>query len=809
MARKKKESAPVRPEVIIQRNMEDVMHDSMMPYSEHVILERALPRVEDGLKPVQRRILFTMHELGNTPDKPHRKCARIVGDCLGKYHPHGDSSVYDALARMAQPFVMRTMLVDGHGNFGSIDGDSPAAMRYTEARMTQAAMAMLQDIDKDTVGFHLNFDDTQKEPDLLPSRFPNLLVNGSNGIAVGLATSIPPHNLGEAIDAVIAQIDDPNITTAGLMQYMPAPDFPTGGVLARDGELVQAYETGRGKLKVRAKVHIEDGTAGRKLIVVDEVPYQVNKASMLEKVLKVSEEKKSIFGGIYDIRDESDRLGMRAVIEVRKDSDPQNILNALYKYTDFQTTYGVNMVAIADGKPRQMGIRQMIGYYIDHQKNVVTRRTKYELQQAEARAHILEGLIIAVDNLDEVIRIIRSSKTPREARDRLMQRFDLSQIQAQAILDMRLQRLTNLEVLSLKKEYEDLVKLIKGLKAILASEKRLMSVIKKELLSVKAQFADPRRTQLSDSFEEGTIEEEIPVAEAAVVVLTRAGFIRRMAPKAFDKAYANSEFTDLPRLVIRTTTDSKLLFFTDVGNAYIVQADRIPEANRPKDRGLPIGGVLAGLEKDEMLVSLMDAENWTGELIFITSKGLIKRSLLSEYNIRKSRFVALNLKNGDSLLKVIQPAEHESLLLLSRLGMAIHFAVGEISLIGRTASGVKAMALADDDEVRFAFAHDSEGEVVMISDMGYMKRCLLIDFDRQARGGKGVRAFNFLKNGANGTCIAGALFVTEPFRFDILQKSGTSTVCSTEDVAIEQRNGRGQPHVMVVMDDVVTELIRR
>ena len=356
MARKKKEE-PVqhRPEEIIQRNMEDVMHESMMPYSEHVILERALPRVEDGLKPVQRRILFTMHELGNTPDKPHRKCARIVGDCLGKYHPHGDSSVYDALARMAQPFVMRTMLVDGHGNFGSIDGDSPAAMRYTEARMTEAAMAMLRDIEKDTVGFHLNFDDTQKEPDLLPARFPNLLVNGANGIAVGLATSIPPHNLGEAIDATIAQIDRPKITTAELMQIMPAPDFPTGGVLARDGELVQAYETGRGKLKVRAKVHIEDGTAGRKLIVVDEVPYQVNKAAMLEKVLKVSEEKKGIFSGIYDIRDESDRMGMRAVVEVKKDADPEKILNALYKYTDFQTTFGVNMVAIAEGKPRQMG----------------------------------------------------------------------------------------------------------------------------------------------------------------------------------------------------------------------------------------------------------------------------------------------------------------------------------------------------------------------------------------------------------------------------------------------------------------------
>ena len=377
MAKKKDDNKPIRPEEIIQKSMEDVMHDSMIPYSEHVILERALPRVEDGLKPVQRRILYTMHELGNTPDKPHRKCARIVGDCLGKYHPHGDSSVYDALTRMAQPFVMRGMLVDGHGNFGSIDGDSPAAMRYTEARMTELAMVMLRDIDKDTVDFHLNFDDTQREPDLLPGRYPNLLVNGASGIAVGLATNIPLHNLGEAIDGTIALIDNPKLTTRELMQYIPAPDFPTGGILAGDGELLQAYETGRGKLQVRAKVHIEDGTAGRKLIVMDEMPYQVNKAALLEKILRVSEEKKNLFSGIYDIRDESDRMGMRAVVEVKRDVDVDKLLTALYKYSDMQVTFGVNMVAIAGGKPVQMGLKRMLEYYIEHQKNVVTRRTKY------------------------------------------------------------------------------------------------------------------------------------------------------------------------------------------------------------------------------------------------------------------------------------------------------------------------------------------------------------------------------------------------------------------------------------------------
>ena len=805
MARRKKDDlTPRRPEEIIEKNMEDVMHDSMMPYSEYVILERALPRVEDGLKPVQRRILYTMHELGNTSDKPHRKCARIVGDCLGKFHPHGDTSVYDALARMAQPFVMRTQLVDGHGNFGSIDGDSPAAMRYTEARMTEQAEVMLKDIEKDTVGFHLNFDDTIKEPDLLPARFPNLLVNGSSGIAVGLATNIPPHNLGEAIDAVIAQIDDPKITTQALMQVMPGPDFPTGGLLAKDEELVQAYETGRGKLKVRARVHIEDGAAGRKLIVIDEVPYQVNKAAMLEKILRVSEEKKGVLSNIYDIRDESDRMGMRAVVEVRKDCDPEKVLNALYKYSDLQVTFGVNMVAIAEGKPKQMGIKQIIGHYIDHQKNVVTRRTKYELQQAEARAHILEGLIIAVDNLDEVIRLIRGSKTPKEARDKLMARFELTQIQAQAILDMRLQRLTNLEVLSLKKEYEDLTKLIAKFRGILGSERKLMGVIKKELLEIRDKYADSRRTELVDSFEEIAVEEEKAPADETVVIYTQAGFIKRMPPKAYEK----TEFADPPRIAVNTMTDRKLMFFTDVGNCYLLPASQITETSKPKDRGLPLGGVLAGLENDERLVAMLDSGDWQGELLFVTEKGLAKRTSLADYNVRKSRFAAINLKNGDRLLSVQRPEGFESALLLTRQGMAIHFAVEEVSLIGRTAAGVKAVTLAPGDGVAFAFLHNSEGEIVMISDLGYMKRCLLIDFDRQARGGKGLKAFNFLKNGQNGRAVAGALMVKEAFDFRILQKGGTATACNTEDVAIEPRSGRGQPYVVVVMDDMVTEIVR-
>ena len=797
----------IRMEEIIQKTMEDVMHDSMIPYSEHVILERALPRVEDGLKPVQRRILFTMHELGNTHDKPHRKCARIVGDCLGKYHPHGDSSVYDALTRMAQPFVMRAMLVDGHGNFGSIDGDSPAAMRYTEARMTELAMVMLQDIDKDTVDFHLNFDDTQREPDLLPGRYPNLLVNGASGIAVGLATNIPPHNLGEVIDGAVALIDNPDLSTRELMQYIPAPDFPTGGILSGDGELIQAYETGRGKLQVRARVHIEKGNAGRSLIVMDEMPYQVNKAALLEKILRLSEEKKNLFSGIYDIRDESDRTGMRAVVELKKDIDPDKMLKVLYKYSDMQVTFGVNMVAIAGGKPVQMGLKRMLEYYICHQKNVVTRRTRYELAQAEARAHILEGLIIAVDNLDEVIKLIRSSKTPKEAKEKLIARFALTAIQAQAILDMRLQRLTNLEVVSLKDEYAQLVKRIANLKAILKSEKKLMAVIKKELGEIREKFADARRTEIVGSFEAIVIEEETAVPDEARVLLTRNGFIKRMLPKACEKAIAGNEFADPPVQVIDCMTNEKLLFFTDAGNCYPVTVEQIPEA-RVKERGLPPGGLLAGLEKDENLIGVLHAGKWDGEVLLATANGLIKRTAMADLNVRKGRYACIGLKGDDKLIAAMNSAGFAGVLLVTEGAMAIHFAVEDVSLIGRTAAGVKSITLSPEDKVAFVFLHNSEGEIVLASDMGYLKRCLLIDFERQARGGKGVKCMNLLKNGTNGKCIAGALMVTDPFDFNIVQKSGLLTTFNTEDVSIETKNGKGQPYAVVVMGDVVVGLSR-
>jgi DNA gyrase subunit A len=473
--RKKDENQWVQNEdLVIQSPLEEVLHKSIMPYAEYVIMERALPRVEDGLKPVQRRILYTMHELGLTPDKPYRKSARIVGDTLGKYHPHGDTSVYDAMVRMAQGFNMRAVLVDGHGNFGSMDGDSAAAMRYTEARLMPLAMEILRDIEKDTVNFSLNFDDTMKEPDILPGRFPNLLVNGSSGIAVGLATNIPPHNLAEVIDAVIAKMENPQISLEDLMNIIHGPDFPTGGIMIGCEELKKAYETGKGKVFLRAKVEVEKAANGKKLLVITEIPYQVNKASLLEKILKLSEEKKGVLTGISDIRDESDHQGTRAVIELKKDADEEKILNYLYKYSDLQITFGINIVAIADGAPKQMGLQDILFYYIRHQKDVVTKRTQYDLDKAKAKEHVLEGLMIAVQNIDAVISTIRASKNVKEARIRLMKQFELSEIQAQAILDMRLQKLTSLEITNLEKEYRETQKKIKELTAILESENLLI-----------------------------------------------------------------------------------------------------------------------------------------------------------------------------------------------------------------------------------------------------------------------------------------------------------------------------------------------
>ena len=819
MARHKEPEKPIvkdDPSRIIEINMEDVMHNSMMPYAEHVILERALPRVEDGLKPVQRRILYTMMELGTTPDKPHRKCARIVGDCLGKYHPHGDSSVYGALVHMAQDFSMRAPMVDGHGNFGSIDGDGAAAMRYTEARMTPLAMEMLRDIEKDTVPFRLNFDDTLKEPDMLPARFPNLLVNGANGIAVGLATNIPTHNLSESIRAVLAQMDNPDISLDELMQILPGPDFPTGGVLLNNEEIRKGYETGRGKLTLRARVHVEDGANGKKMLVITEVPYQVNKAAMLEKIHKLSEEKKVALGGICDIRDESDRTGMRAVIELRRDISPEKVLAYLYKYSDLQVTFGVNMVAIADGKPVLLTLKQLIDGYITYQKRVVTRRTEYELKQAKARAHILEGLMIALDNLDEVIALIRASKSPKEARTALMERFALTEVQAQAILDMRLQKLTGLEIENLRKEYADVLKLIGRLEGILKSERKLREVIRREMEELAEQYGDERRTTL-EAPEDVPVDlpDSTPVPEDAVVVFTESGYLKRVSPAQLKRTplpTAEENPGDSARFLLPSTTAETLYIFTDLGNCYPVSVGKLAEC-KPRDRGQLLAGVLAGLEDAEQALWMFTADSAKlkamPDFLFITKHGMIKRSAAEDYDVRSRKYPALSLKKGDVLLDVRPASSQQDLLLITRGGMSIRFPLSGVPVQGRTASGVRAMSLDSGDEV-CCFRQLTEGdEVILFSERGWAKRIPQVDFESQNRSGKGVRCFYFNKNGSNGRVIAGVCIIPEnvPCRLVVPQLRSPATQLNRNEILLQNRSGKGMPYIMAILDDVVTGVI--
>lgn len=805
---------PITPD-IIQMPLEDVMHMSMMPYAEHVILERALPRVEDGLKPVQRRILYTMMELGNTPDKPHRKCARIVGDCLGKYHPHGDISVYDALVRMAQGFSLRATLVDGHGNFGSIDGDSAAAMRYTEARMAPLALQMLRDLDKDTVPFHLNFDDTLKEPEILPARFPNLLVNGASGIAVGLATNIPPHNLSEVIRAVDLRIDKPKATLDDFMQVLPAPDFPTGGVLLDTPEIRAAYQTGRGKLTLRARVHIEKGPLGRSLICITEVPYGVNKADMLSKILKLSDEKKAIFGCIHDIRDESDRTGLRAVVEIKKDYDPNKVLQKLYKYSDLQVTYGVNMVAIYQGKPVQMGLIAMLDAFIEHQKNVITRRSQYDLDQAKARDHIVEGLIHAVDVLDEVIKTIRASKNGKEARERLCAQFGLTEVQAQAILDLRLQRLTGLEILALREEAEQLHKRIAELEAILGSERKLLGVIKKELGEIGAQYGDERRTTILREEELPSVEEEddleTPVPEDAVVLYTRGGQLRRMAPRIFDKLDLTTQESDMPRYLLRTQTDHTLLFFTDRGQCYPLAVSAINESLRPKERGVALTGILQGIEADEKCVRILDiapkAFESTPDLLFFTQNGLVKRSAATEYAVRRQRFAALALKDGDRVVDVALAQPHADVAIIARSGMSIRFTLDTVPSQGRASGGVKGIALAIGDQVIRGCTLQNSEQMLVFSESGYAKRIPGAMLDPQGRGGKGVKCFGFNKNGSNGSYIAACVKLSGVRDFTVLQAGGMLSPMNSESIACQSLADKGKTAIIALMDDVVTDII--
>ena len=777
--------------------LEEVLPNSMLPYAEYVILDRALPRVEDGLKPVQRRILYTMYDMGLTPDKPHKKSARIVGECMGKYHPHGDSSVYDAMVRMAQDFNMRMTLVNGHGNFGSVDGDPAAAMRYTEARLEPLALELLRDIEKDTVRFGLNFDDSLKEPETLPGRFPNLLVNGASGIAVGLATNIPPHNLGEVIDGVVAYINNPRIKLFEMMKYIKAPDFPTGGYIIAN-ELLQAYETGRGKITLRAKVSVEEGDNDKKLIVISELPYQVNKAKLLTKIADLREEKKDILGGISEITDESDRNGMRAVIKVKKDADVDKILAALYKFTDLECSFGINMVAIADGKPQQMGLLDIIKHYVAYQREVVLRRTKFDLAQAKERCHILEGLIIAVRNIDEVIQIIKTSESVPAARQRLRDRFDLSERQAQAILDLRLARLTKLEIYKLEQELEELKKLIARLTAIVESKKLQMDVVAEELREIKKAYKSERKSSLVFDIADIKVEkfDDVRPVEKCVLVYTADDKIKVVQEKNFNMSDKNlgerSTLSDVLKLQLHTSTDKVVYSFTNMGNCYKIDFEDI-EPGKLKDKGMKYSDLCPDAIEGEKPVYFAEVGDKMpkGSLMFYSKLGYVKKSDWKEYNILKYAFQAVKVNEGDEIIGIEQddPEPTTTLFFVTAGGMCLNAYKNDIPTQGRISAGVRGINLGEGDYVVFAGQIDGEGEIIVATDGNTIKKVIASQIDPMARYRKGVRIVDLGK----GRKVAYSDYVTEPYKFAVQMDDGSLVQADTEEnITIEDRNTKGK-----------------
>ena len=779
---------------LIPVNLEQEMKRSFISYAMAVIVDRALPDVRDGLKPVHRRILYDMNELGMTPDKPYRKSARLVGDVLGKFHPHGDSSVYDAMVRLAQPFNIRYMLVDGQGNFGSVDGDGAAAMRYTEARMAKLTLHLLDDIEKDTVDFYPNFDETLMQPAVLPSRFPNLLVNGSSGIAVGMATNIPPHNLREVIDGVVCMIDNPECTVEDLMAHIKGPDFPTGGIILGRSGIRSAYMTGRGRILVRARTEIEPMSNSRSRIVVTEIPYMVNKAKLVEKIAELCHQKQ--LEGISDIRDESDRNGMRIVIELKKDVYPQVILNYLYKHTQMQETFGANMLALVDGKPRILNLREMIYYYLEHQKDVVTRRTRFDLDKAQARAHILEGLLKALDHIDEIVQIIRSSENPNAAKAALIERFQFSDKQAQAILDMRLARLTGLEREKLMEEYQQLEKTIAELTAILADERLLMNVIKTEIIAIRDKFADERRTELT------TLEGEIDVAdliqeEDMVVTLTHAGYVKRIAKSTYRAqhrggkgimAMTTKEEDYAERMVVVSTHDD-LMFFTNLGRVYQIKCYQIPEAGRTA-RGTAMVNILqiSGGEKVTNMIPV-PADTTGLSLVMATRGGMIKKTPMSEFqNLRKNGLIAIVLKEEDELVNVALTRGNDEILMGTRNGMCIRFSEEHIRTCGRVSMGVKAIRLEEGDYVIDMARIEENSQVLVITAKGYGKRTPCSEYREQARNGKGIRAM--MVTDKTGPLAAQLLVQPEE---DILLITGDGTIirARVSDIRLSGRNTQG------------------
>lgn len=795
---------------IINRDIGVEMRESFMDYAMSIIVSRALPDVRDGLKPVHRRILYAMSELGMSPDKPYKKSARIVGEVIGKYHPHGDTAVYDTMVRMAQDFSLRYMLVDGHGNFGSVDGDMAAAMRYTEARLSKIAMEMLRDLNKETVDFMPNYDGEESEPVVLPARYPNLLVNGVGGIAVGMATNIPPHNLGEVIDGVQALIENPDITPMELMDYIQGPDFPTAGyILGRSG-IRQAYQTGRGSVTMRAKTTIEEiGNKAR--IIVHELPYQVNKARLVEKIAELVRDKR--IEGITDLRDESDRTGMRVVIELRRDVNPNVVLNNLFKHTAMQSNFGINMLAIVNNEPKILNLKDVLYHYLKHQVEVIRRRTEFDLKKAEARAHILEGLRIALDHLDEVIALIRSSQTAEAAREGLIERFSLTLEQSQAILDMRLQRLTGLEREKIENEYNELLQKIAEYREILANEHLVLNIISEELNELKERFADDRRTEITVG-EESILDEDLIPREDVIITVTHTGYIKRLPVTTYRSQKRggrgvvgmDTKDEDFVEHLFITNSHHHLLFFTDKGKVYRIKAYEIPDLSRTA-RGTPIINLIQ-IEQGESINAVIPIEEFVEDsyLFFATQHGIIKKTPLDDYaNIRKGGLIAINLREDDALIEVKLTDGQQEMIIGTAQGMSIRFPESDVRSMGRSATGVKGINLDESDAVIGMDIVDTSLDILIVTAKGYGKRTPVVDYRIQSRGGKGIKTINVTdKNGP----VVGLKVVKTEEDLMIITASGTLIRTSMGEISTMGRNTQGVRLINIRDDDSVATVCR-
>ncbi|KOS03337.1 MULTISPECIES: DNA gyrase subunit A [Paenibacillus] len=795
---------------IINRDIGVEMRESFMDYAMSIIVSRALPDVRDGLKPVHRRILYAMSELGMSPDKPYKKSARIVGEVIGKYHPHGDTAVYDTMVRMAQDFSLRYMLVDGHGNFGSVDGDMAAAMRYTEARLSKIAMEMLRDLNKETVDFMPNYDGEESEPVVLPARYPNLLVNGVGGIAVGMATNIPPHNLGEVIDGVQALIENPDITPMELMDYIQGPDFPTAGyILGRSG-IRQAYQTGRGSVTMRAKTTIEEiGNKAR--IIVHELPYQVNKARLVEKIAELVRDKR--IEGITDLRDESDRTGMRVVIELRRDVNPNVVLNNLFKHTAMQSNFGINMLAIVNNEPKILNLKDVLYHYLKHQVEVIRRRTEFDLKKAEARAHILEGLRIALDHLDEVIALIRSSQTAEAAREGLIERFSLTLEQSQAILDMRLQRLTGLEREKIENEYNELIQKIAEYREILANEHLVLNIISEELNELKERFADDRRTEITVG-EESILDEDLIPREDVIITVTHTGYIKRLPVTTYRSQKRggrgvvgmDTKDEDFVEHLFITNSHHHLLFFTDKGKVYRIKAYEIPDLSRTA-RGTPIINLIQ-IEQGESINAVIPIEEFVEDsyLFFATQHGIIKKTPLDDYaNIRKGGLIAINLREDDALIEVKLTDGQQEMIIGTAQGMSIRFPESDVRSMGRSATGVKGINLDESDAVIGMDIVDTSLDILIVTAKGYGKRTPVVDYRIQSRGGKGIKTINVTdKNGP----VVGLKVVKTEEDLMIITASGTLIRTSMGEISTMGRNTQGVRLINIRDDDSVATVCR-